>query len=529
MNWDLLVRGGTVIDGTGRPGYRADIGIATGRVAAAGSLNGARAGIEIDATGRYVVPGFIDTHVHGDASVWDPAVQLAALRQGVTTFVLGQDGLSFAPTSPAALTWVSRYFSAVNGPWSTPATQCSQSTGTQARNGRSGPQLSVAELLSLYHHTTALNTVYLLPHGTIRLCVMGNSPNAPDAQQLAAMVRLAEEGLDDGAAGVSSGLSYLPARYAAVDELAAVCRPAARRGLPYVTHMRTYGAASASGMAEACAIARQAEIAVHISHYHGPSTLLTELVDNALSAGIDLTYDTYPYLRGCSILARMLPDWLATADLDRTLDILTERKTRLRLAEEIESGTWQQVTLAHVPSARYGWTIGMRLCDAARHLGRAPADFCADLLIDTALGAGVVFDHPDSEDSISELLRHRVHMGGSDGIYVAGHPHPRGYGTFARLLRRHVRELGDWSWEQAVVHLSARPAQRFHLPDRGTIACGQVADLAIIDPATVGDRATYTDPNVLASGIDDVIVAGTPVLTAGKLTGRLPGIPLQIC
>ncbi|MFF3228817.1 amidohydrolase family protein [Nocardia suismassiliense] len=510
-----MIRGGMVVDGTGRPGYRADVGVVAGRIRDVGILTHVLAPLEIDAAGRFVVPGFIDTHVHGDAVVSDPAPQLAALRQGVTAFVLGQDGLSFAPSTPEALFWVTRYFAAVNG-----------SCGALGIEAAPGNGLTVAELLANYHRTTALNTVYLIPHGTVRYSVMGGSSRPPSQQELATMVRLTEEGLEQGAAGVSSGLGYLPGRFAAADELAALCRPAARRGLPYVTHMRGYGAAAEIGMTEACAIGRLAEVPVHISHYHGPGRLLTELVDTALATDLDLTYDTYPYLRGCSILARVLPSWLETTDLDRTLDSLADPAIRLRLAAETDPALWPQLTLAHVPSDRYRSAIGMRLCKAARQAGVTPADFCADLLIDTALGAGVVFDYPEDEQSVRELLRHDAHMAGSDGIYLGGRPHPRGYGTFARLLRRHVRELGDWTWEQAVVHLAARPAQRFRLADRGTIARGQVADLAVIDPAAIRDHATYARPRALATGIDDVVVAGVPVLAGGQLTGELPGTPL---
>ncbi|WP_199856766.1 N-acyl-D-amino-acid deacylase family protein [Nocardia suismassiliense] len=523
---DLLVRGGVVIDGTGGARYRADIGVVAGRIREIGVLHGVRAEIEVDATDRYVLPGFIDAHVHADGAVWDPAVQLAMLRQGVTTLALGQDGLSFAPATTEALSWVSRYFHAVNGLLGTGPIGTLERTKQPA--GRSAI-FGVAELLGRYRGTTALNTVYLVPHGTIRYSVMGGVPGAPDSGQLAAMIRMAEEGLDHGAVGISSGLGYLPGKYATSAELAAVCRPAARRGLPYVTHMRSYGDAAGSGVSEACAIGRLAGAPIHISHYHGPSPLLIGLIDAALKTDLDISFDTYPYLRGCSILAKVLPDWLATPDLDRTLDALGDRNVRKRLAEETEPAVWRQLTLAYVPGDLFGWAVGMRLCDAALQACLTPADLCAELLIDTALGAGVVFDFTDDESSISELLCHDVHMGGSDGIYLGGRPHPRGYGAFARLLRRHVRDLGDWTWEQAAVHLAARPAQRFRLADRGAITRGRMADLTIIDPIAVTDHATYAHPRLLATGIDDVIIAGTPVLASGHLTGRLPGAPLRPC
>jgi N-acyl-D-amino-acid deacylase len=517
--FDLLVRGGWVLDGTGAPAHRADVAVAAGRIAAVGRIapDGAAdqiAAAEIDAVGRYVCPGFVDAHVHGDAGVLDPMVQLAALRQGVTTFVLGQDGLSYAPSTPAALAYVTRYFAAVNG----------------THPGLSTELLRVAGLLDTYDRTTALNTAYLVPHGTIRYAVLGGIARDPRPDEQDAMLRLVSDGLDDGAVGLSSGLDYLPGRYAGVAELAALCAPVAARGLPYVTHMRGYEDAAATGMAETTAIARAAGVATHVSHYHGPGEALAALVDQARIAGLDLTFDSYPYRRGCSILAMLgLPHELQDGDLDTVVETLADPAARRSLAERTDPALWSRITLSYVPEPEWSWAEGMRLVDAAERASRAPADFCADLLVATRLEAGAVIEFPRTggEDSVSRLLRHPAHMGGSDGIYVGGHPHPRGWGAFARFLGRHVRERGDWTWEEAVVHLSAHPARRFGLHHRGLVRAGMAADLVVFDPATVIDRADYDTPRELAAGVDDVVVNGVPVLAAGALTGALPGTPLR--
>ncbi|HEU4426885.1 MAG TPA: amidohydrolase family protein [Pilimelia sp.] len=526
--FDLVVGGGWLLDGTGAPAYRADVAVAGGRIAAVGRLDQAVAAARIDATGRYVAPGFVDAHVHGDAAVLDPAVQLAALRQGVTTFLLGQDGLSYAPATPAARAYVTRYFEAVNGPH--PALP-------------DGP-VGVADLLATYDRTTALNTAYLVPHGTVRYCVLGGAGRPSTAEERAAMVRLVEQGLDQGAAGLSSGLEYLPGRHADAAELAAVCAPVAARGLPYVTHMRGYENAAAAGMAEATAVARAAGVAAHVSHYHGPGPALAGLVDDARAAGLDVTFDSYPYRRGCSILAMIgVPAELQHGDLDRTVEALGDPAVRRRMREGRDPGLWHRITLSYVPAAELAWAEGMRLADAAASVGLAPADFCAELLVGTRLAAGAVFEFPPlggdaaggdaagedaaGEDSVGLLLRHPAHMGGSDGIYRGGHPHPRGWGAFARLLGRHVRERGDWTWEQAAVHLAAHPARRFGLADRGLIRPGLAADLVVFDPATVIDRAGYDAPRELATGVDDVVVNGVPVLAGGQLTGARPGTPLR--
>ncbi|GAA3131963.1 amidohydrolase family protein [Nonomuraea salmonea] len=234
MTFDVVISGGRVLDGTGAPPFRADVAISGDRIATVGRIDPAGAGAVIDATGRFVAPGFVDCHAHGDAAVFDPAVQRAALRQGVTTFVLGQDGLSFAPGSAATVAYASRYFAAVNGALT------------------DGP-LSVRELLDGYDGAVALNTAYLLPHGTIRYDVMGPSPDRAAPADLDAMVRRVEQGLSEGAVGLSSGLEYLPGRYADAAELAALCAPLG--GLPYVTHMRAYGQRAETGMTEVMEIA----------------------------------------------------------------------------------------------------------------------------------------------------------------------------------------------------------------------------------------------------------------------------------
>jgi N-acyl-D-amino-acid deacylase len=511
--FDVLIQGGRVVDGTGAPPYPADVGVRDGRIEAVGDLSSGGApasAATVDAAGRLVVPGFIDAHVHGDATVLDPGVQLAALRQGVTTFVLGQDGLSFAPSGPETLRFVTRYFAAING----------------AHPGLDGGPVNVADLLATYDRTTALNTVYLVPHGTVRHTASGDP---------AAMLRLVEQGLEDGAAGLSSGLEYVPGRYGDAAELAALCAPVARAGLPYVTHMRGYEEAAAAGMAEARAIAERAGVALHVSHYHGPGERLAGMVDRALDAGLDVTFDSYPYLSGFSILAMVaLPRDLdgggaARPDLDRTVAILHDPAVRRRLAGETDPTLWRRIVLAHVPSPEFAWTEGRTLADAAAEAGCEPAGFCADLLIATGLAASCVFAQPPGNDDTSMrlLLRHPAHLGGSDAIHIGGHPHPRAFGAFARFLGRHVRELGDWAWEEAVAHLSSGPARRFRLSDRGEVRPGMAADLAVVDPEKVTDTAGYSRPRVLAEGIDDVLVGGVPVLAGGALTGARPGRPLR--
>ncbi len=500
-------------DGTGAPAVRADIGITAGRVAALGRLDHAEAGEVIDATGRYVVPGFVDAHNHADAAVLDPAVALAALRQGVTTLVLGQDGLSYAPSSGPALAFVQRYFAAIDG----------------SHPGLDPGGATVAQLRATWHHRTAVNTAYLVPHATVRYAVMAGAARPAEPGELAAMRAAVERGLVEGAVGLSSGLEYLPGRYADVAELAQLCRPVAAAGLPYVTHMRGYGVSAPGGAAEANEIGLAAGVAVHISHYHGPGETLASIVDSYRDGGLDLTFDTYPYLRSCTILAMTaLPRSLDDTDLDAVVAALTDPTVRATVIDGLNPDLLGRVTLAHVPAEQWSWAEGMPLTEVAERAGRSAADALLDLLVDTGLAASAVITQPPTTDehALRRLIRHPCHVGGSDGIYVGGHPHPRGWGTFARYLSRHVRDLGDLTWSEAAVHLAAHPARRFGLTDRGVLRPGLAADLAVVDPVRVADRATYAQPTALAEGIDDVVVNGVPVLRGGELTGALSGAAL---
>ncbi|SDC92587.1 N-acyl-D-amino-acid deacylase [Sanguibacter gelidistatuariae] len=483
----------------------------------------------IDADGRIAFPGFIDSHVHGEAAVLDTDVQHAMLRQGVTSIVVGQDGVSYAPSAraaggpampdagagaPGAFAWATGYFSAINGEHPT------------FRGG------SVAELLATYDRTTPLNVAYLVPHGTLRYGALGDAARPATPGEIAAMADALIRGLDEGACGMSTGLEYVPASYAERQELLALTAVLAGRGLPHVSHMRGYEEKAGAAMAELMDLARETDVATHVSHYHGPAAELAGYVDAALAEGLDVTFDSYPYLRGCSILSMVsLPTWLPIADPARTVQLLRDESVLARLHTEhfpALADLWGRVTMAAVPG-ELNWTEGMTLPDVAARLGLSPADAAVELLVSTGLRAGCVFAQPptNSPESVRTLLRHGAHMGGSDAIYAGGRPHPRGWGAFARFLSEHVRDLGDWTWADAQDHLSTAAARRFGFTDRGQLLPGMAADVVLVDPDRVRDEATYENPRQLASGIDDVLVAGVPVLVGGAMTGLLPGRALR--
>ncbi|WP_251150401.1 amidohydrolase family protein [Cellulosimicrobium sp. Marseille-Q4280] len=562
----LVVRGARLPLAHGGLAGPVDVVVSAGRVASvspAGRRDALPDGARVlDADGRLALPGFLDAHVHGAAAVLDDDVQLAMLRQGVTGIVVGQDGVGYAPspgrgearpgrtragaagslredsTEPLhdAQGWASAYFAAIDGEHPT----------------FSGG--SVADLLATYDGTTRVNVGYLAPHGTIRYAVLGPAARAATPAELDRMAAMLAAALDDGALGMSTGLEYVPAAYADEDELVALARVVAARGLPHVSHMRGYEDRAGPAFAELVRIARAAGVATHVSHYHGPADELLGDVDHAHAAGLDVTFDSYPYLRGCSILSMVsLPTWLPIADPDATVAALRDPVVLDRLRREhfpALADLWPRVTMAAVPtgpaagapSERTGapaatedlaWTEGLALPDVAARLGLPPADAAVRLLVATRLRASCVFAQPptSSPASVRALLRHPAHVGGSDAIYAplggGGRPHPRGWGAFARFLAEHVRRLGDWTWHDAATHLSTAPARRFGLADRGTLVPGAVADVALVDPDRVQDEATYERPRVPASGIDDVLVAGVPVLVGGALTDATPGRPLR--
>ena len=516
----IVLSGGTVVDGLDTAERRADVAVVGDRIVAVGVLAAEPDDEVVDCSGRMVLPGLIDAHSHADAAVFDPEVADALLRQGVTTIVTGQDGVGFAPGDGA---YATEYFRALNGAHPT------------YRGG------GVAALLNGYHGETAVNVGVLVPHGTVRHLVMGDADRSPTTDEMRQMKGLIEQGLAEGALGLSTGLDYAPGYFADITELIELARPVAAAGGLYVTHMRGgYEANLAAGIDEVCEIGAAAGVPVHISHLHGPATSIVARVDDAITAGIDLTFDAYPYRRGCSLLAMpMLPPDLLRLGAAGAAGSLVDPAVRQRVIRDwlpvmasrpdLGPGWADNITLAGVDAADFAWAEGLTLTAAAERTGQEPGEFGLSLIAAARLAVSAVlkvpFQRPVAE--FGEIFSHPAHLGSSDGIYLGGHPHPRGCGTFARYLGRHVRERGDLTWSQAASHLAGRTAARHGLADRGRVAPGAMADLIVVDPAVVADRADYAHPRRIAVGIDDVLVNGTVVVRKGMTTGTRPGRGLR--
>lgn len=513
-----VMRGGTVVDdGVMR---KADVAIEGETITEVGEVIPVSDDQVIDCHGRFVLPGFVDVHSHADGLVEDESVQRALLKQGVTTVVTGQDGVSYAPGNGE---YARQYFAAING-----------ANPHYAGGG-------VAGYLAAVDGRSRLNFAYLVPAGTVRSEVCGRSSMAADDSQIAKMAALVEAGMRDGAVGLSSGLDYVPGIFATADEIAALCMPVAAAGGLYVTHMRGgYEANSAAGISEIAHIAAESGARVHISHFHAQATIIGAQLQVLRNSGVDATFDAYPYTRGCTLLAMpLLPPELSVLPVETVVNLISDPAERSRLRRDwfprVQNNAslgpeWpSMITLAHIAAPEFGWAHGLTLEAAAAHAGTDEIEITLDVLSASRLEVNAVMAvrHQRSVTELASIFSLEGHMGGSDGIFVGAHPHPRARGTFARYLREYVRETATWSWPEAVRHLSTAPAARFRLGQRGRVSAGWVADLIAVDPHAVADTATYEKPMGEAVGIDDVLVAGQPVLAGGRIVATMPGRGLR--
>ncbi|SCE99214.1 N-acyl-D-amino-acid deacylase [Micromonospora viridifaciens] len=510
---DLVLRGGHVVDGGGGDPVRADVLLRGAEIAAVGEVAPPPTAEVIDVTGLLVLPGFVDAHSHADGQLSDVEVASALLRQGVTTVVVGQDGVSYAPSTDQTAADLERYFSAVNGP----------------RPAALPGSCSVGDLLDRYDTGTYVNAAVLVPAGNVRAAVVGFDPRAATPVEIERMRALVAAGLDDGAVGMSTGLEYVPGGFADLAELVALCEVVANAGAVHVSHMRGYEGDAPTGMAELRTIAARSGVPTHISHLHGPAAVIEPLLQDAFDAGCDITFDTYPYLRGSTLLAMLtLPASLQAgrpADTVATLRNPVERAELARSWFPRIADLLSRVTLSYVAAEGWGWAEGRRLTDVADRVGLPVGDLVCRLLVDADLGVGCLVQQPsdNTEHDLSRLLRHPAHMVGSDGIFMGSRPHPRARGAIARFLARHVVQLGDWSWGEAAQHLSTNAVDRFGLGPRGRVLPGRIADLAVVDPTALADRATYDEPLALATGVELVLIGGRVVLRDGGVVGGPAG------
>lgn len=502
---DLIIRRGTIIDGTGRAGFEADLLIHEGVIREIGPRLRSTGVVEIDARGLVVSPGFVDVHSHGDGNLFLDPMGESLIRQGVTTIVVGQDGSSLAPR--------------------------------EIGSGPGGYDSIAALLAAVDALPSAVNVATMVGLGTLRGAVVGaaNRPATPD--EISRMTALVEAALRDGACGASTGLEYAPGAFATTGELIALCRPLAARALPYATHMRNEDDTLVEAVDESIAVARGAGCPLQIAHLKtsgvrnfGKIDTVFARIDAARGQGMDVTFDRYPYDAYSTGLSNMFPVWALDGGHDAFLARLADPATAPRIREYSEGkavtiGGWGNVLISGVSNEADRLAEGGRLGELASAAGTAPYDFAVGLLQRNKGSVGTVV-FAMSEDNLKRFLSHPLCMVCSDGGSFAvsgparrGHPHPRGLGTFPRVLGRYVRETKTLSLESAVRKMSALSAERVRLKARGRLAPGYAADVVVFDAATIEDKATYADPFQYPAGISLVVVNGAISLRDGE---RMP-------
>ncbi len=523
---DLLFTDGTVVDGSGASGTLGSVAVENGRlrILAAGAEPPA-AHRSISVPGMVVAPGFIDLHSHSGLWLLHEPTHEPKIRQGVTTEVIGVDGLSYAPfTRPEDL-----------------AAQVEMNAGLDARPDIALDWDTVASYLRRFDGGVAVNVAMLIGNSALRVCALGWEDVAADHMAMADMRAMLREGMAEGAFGLSSGLDYPPGAYASTEELADLTNAAAREGGFYHTHVRyELGDRFLDPFREALAIGEMGHGPVHLTHFYhrqaypgGPEPMLA-LVDDARAAGGDVTFDTYPYEWASTRLLIQLPHWIQSGGPGPLKERLADRGARARLRESMgargpQHGSptgWADIRIGALTSRTYAPFEGRTVADVMTQWGVDAVDAICDLLLAEDLRVNQVTPGPWSE-TLPAFVAHPAGMVGSDSTFMGLKPSPRTYGSYPRILGQFVRDEQRLSLEEAVRKMTSAPAARLGLRDRGLLRDGLAADLVVFDPARVRSNATYDDPRAFPDGIEFVAVNGALVVDGGQPTGALPGHALR--
>jgi N-acyl-D-aspartate/D-glutamate deacylase len=529
VEFETLILDATVVDGTGSPGYTADVGLDAGRIAAIGGLAGAAASWRLDAAGLVLTPGFIDMHTHSDVTLLDDPGGESKVHQGVTTDVVGNCGFSPFPS----------------GRLDAPGLQGALGSIVASRSRWEWTDLQ-GWAASLEARGISMNVVPLVGHATLRVAVGAVEEGPPTPDQLQEMQRLAAKAVEQGAYGLSTGLTLPPSSYADTDEVVALAQEiASYPGAFYATHARLWAGAHLQAVEEAVTVGRQAGLPAHYAHMaiidsraFGHGEEIVDIIQRA--EDVDVTYDLYPYTAAGTPLSQLIPGWVQAGGVVAMLQRLRDPLQRQRAREETARGwfgglpwEWDKLVLSSVQSQHNQPLVGRSLSQIADLRASEPAEVLLALIDEEENQVAAVM-HNRQEQDMRFFLRQPQAMIGSDGRaisptgpWAATKPHPRFYGTYPRILGRYVREERVLDLETAVYKMTGFPAQRLGLKDRGCIAEGLIADLVLFDPQTVIDRATFEKPHQYPVGIPYMFVAGKAVVRAGEHTQARPGRVLR--
>lgn len=524
-SFDLLIKGGTVLDGTGRPGFRADVGIGADRIAAlADGISEGRARKVIDARGLDVCPGFIDIHSHSDSSILSYPTADSRVMQGVTTEVTGNCGSSIVPieSAEALQSWE----------------QWKEENGIEP-----GCEFSSPESYFGYLESTGIsvNHALLAGNGTLRNNAVGFRNRTLTVYELKGVIRAFEACLDQGCVGLSTGLEYVPCNYSRVEEIEALARIAADRGALYATHMRNESATLLESIEEALEMGRSTGVRLQISHFKAAGRpnwskqdAALEMIGKARDGGVDVEADAYPYTAYSTGLMYFMPHWAEEGGREALQARLRDPSQYKRIRDEVSAlvdnnpGNFGQIVIISVRTEANRECIGRSVEEIAEKWGMDPVDAMLDLVRQEHNPEFV--GHGMDPGNVEMVLAHPHVMIGSDGYSYAPwgpaagmRPHPRSYGAFARVLSHYCRERKIFSLPDAIKKMTSMPAARVNLNDRGIVAPGKIADLAVFDREGVRDIADFEEPHRFATGFEYVLVAGVPVVENGRHTGARPG------
>ncbi len=524
-----LIQNGVIVDGSGKSGYKGSVLVENDRIAEVGDVPAGNFDATIDAGGKVVCPGFIDTHSHSDVQVFKTPQLDPKLMQGITTEFLGQDGISLAPLPEKFIS-----------PWR------KNLAGLEGDKDDLDWTFKTTDnyLRMIEKNGSGTNLCYLIPHGNVRMEGRGLDSGVASAAELDAMRGILDRELASGGFGFSTGLIYMPCAYADTREMVELNKVAAKRNVPFVIHQRSEADTMLESMDEVISIGRESGVWVHFSHFkicgknnaHIFDAVLKKL-DDAKRDGVRVSFDQYPYVAGSTMLGVILPPWVHDGGTDKLLERLNNPEDRKRITRDIREGIkgWDNfvafagldgIFVTDVKTKANEDAIGKNLVELGAMRGKDPLEATYDLLYQESNAVGMV-DFYGLEEHVKAFLNRPEMNVCTDGL-LGGKPHPRVYGAFPRVLGKYVREEKIMKVEEAVRKMTGRPAEVFGLKDRGLLAKGMAADLVVFDPDTVIDKGTYTEPRQYPLGIREVIVNGKSAVRGGKLVeGVLAGKVLR--